>query len=970
MKFSLTYKMLLVVAIPLALQLIFLGLLSHNLSELANEQNIAQNNAKAVMARDQIVINERQRTILATIYLGTMDQSARQKYIEVCNDSPQVFNQLAELWKGSSERKSALNKLWKLNSFRDRMSVGSMPYQSQKLTLEDLLGGSDPNKYVLRRSLLMKNVPFIEAYCEQDKLQQDTAYAATIKRLKLLNTILYSGLAASILATIVCEFIFSKSVSKRLRVVLQNIQAFGNHQPDLIKLKGSDEISALNEAVISTANKIRDAEEFQAQTTAIIAEELNKPLTEVQAILQELPESGFEELSNKGSRRLADSLIEINRLEKLVFELVNLDSANRKLDIVPLELDMLVASCVKVIEPLAKLKSISVTPHGASHVEVHGDNAKTTQVLINLLSNAIKFSPQNSTIDVRITAADLFARVEVIDHGTGIPIEFQSRIFKRFEQANTQDKPTTASSGLGLVISKEIIEAQGGEVGFDSSSDGSTFWFTLPSTSPDLIAAKPRQPESSGQEARSWKPTLWKKALLVVALPTAVQLVTVAAAFNFLQQNSAKITQTQNISRMTELYEQLMTGISRAGIYAIVFNVERDPAALKSARQEQESLRRSIGELEGLADSDATAKKLTNELVAAIRAHLAFEDHVIAAKQNADTASIIGTGGSDKKENLLIDIRKPLKDLFAHQNDLIASNNQALEKIRQEFATTLFFTAIGASIVAAAIGLAIARNLTNKMNHLSNSALNFSKTRELVTPTAGDDEIAYIEQQLHAASTKLMNLEVARAEMVGITSHELRTPLTSLIALIEVVEAEVFGPLTAKGQTLLTQARLRTGELIVLITNLLDLEKMESGKILVTKQKIKVENVFEQVKLDNALPAVTKDITLNIMNCNQELDGDSYRLSQALTAVIRSLIERTPAKSAVSLDCTKTTKNIVLTIGAPHGVAAGRTTRNKEFARERMATNLARMTARQHGGDLNVTTSSKGRMFELLLPLT
>jgi signal transduction histidine kinase len=281
----------------------------------------------------------------------------------------------------------------------------------------------------------------------------------------------------------------------------------------------------------------------------------------------------------------------------------------------------------------------------------------------------------------------------------------------------------------------------------------------------------------------------------------------------------------------------------------------------------------------------------------------------------------------------------------------------------------LFASAIAASIVAGTLGFLIANSLTNRAKRLSKVALRFSESRELPEPLAGDDELAFVEQQLHAAGMKLMELEVQRAEMIGITSHELRTPLTSLIALIEIMEAEVFGPVTEHGRTLLAKARLQTSELIVLITNLLDLEKMESGKILVTKQKIRVENVFEQIKADNIQPADNKGIGLKIQDCEQEVLGDSTRLSQALTAVIRSILERLPSASDVILECKKTHDTIILAIGAPHGVAV-KSYRNKhrELAREQMAISLARLTAVQHGGDLNLTTSSKGRTIEICIP--
>jgi signal transduction histidine kinase len=144
---------------------------------------------------------------------------------------------------------------------------------------------------------------------------------------------------------------------------------------------------------------------------------------------------------------------------------------------------------------------------------------------------------------------------------------------------------------------------------------------------------------------------------------------------------------------------------------------------------------------------------------------------------------------------------------------------------------------------------------------------------------------------------------------------------------------------------------------------------MESGKILVTKQSMNVEQVLEQLKADNQQTAGSRGVELQINDCNQEILADSTRLSQALTAVIRSILERLPSKSSVSVDCKSDRDNFIFAIGAPYGVSkSGYSNKHRELAREQMAISLARQTARQHGGHLNLTTTNRGRTIEICLP--
>lgn len=967
MKVSLTHKLLLVVAIPLAIHLVFIAIMSNELARLAVAQNLAQHYLRVVLARDRFIISERQRTLLIADYLSTLDELRKQKYFETQVDSREDLRELSLLWKTDPARTLTLDKLKDMFQQRDQMTLSVLAKMNSKmLTVEDLLGGFTGQNLMLRRLLLSKKVPWISQYFDQDQEQKLIYDAAVQQNVNEIFATLVAGLVALLSASLVSGLLFSLSVSRRLKVVLSNIDALVNNKPDLVNIKGQDEISDLNRAVVTTATKIRDAEEFQAQTIAIIADELNKPLTDVAAALQELPKSGFESLTEKGQKRLNDSNAEIERLESLVLELINLDAAARKMEIVQTDIAELTANSVKIVEQLTKLKSVSITVSSVENAIAFADRDKTTQVLINFLSNAIKYSPEGSTIEISIGKTGHEVTISICDHGAGIPMEFHSRIFKRFEQAESSAQKS-GSSGLGLKISKEIVESQGGQVGFSSKvGEGSTFWFSLPTiqnrTQGDAAS-------TTSNARRGWKSTLWKKALLVMALPMVIQGATIAALFNFLHQSSEKIAELTKIQKVTELHAALMTGISSAGILSMLYNTGRNPRDLEDARAENKALRQNIAELQRLTDDEKGQDPLTAKLLAAVNAHTVLEEHLIKAGKNAKVEQFVGVNGSDKSDNLMVDTRGPLLALKRHQNELIENNALASEEIRHNFEILLFLSAISASLVAGTLGFLIAKSLTSRATSLSRAALRFSESRELPQELAGDDELAFVEQQLHSAGKKLMELEVARAEMIGITSHELRTPLTSLIALIDVLEAGIFGEVTARGRILLAKARLQTSELVVLITNLLDLEKMESGKILVTKQKIKVEKIFEQIESENSLPAEEKGVSLKIQECDQEVLGDSNRLSQALTAVIRSILERLPRHSDVWLQCKTSQDMVSLTIGAPHGVAV-KSYRNKhrELAREQMAISLASLTAIQHGGNLQLTTSSKGRTIEIRLP--
>jgi signal transduction histidine kinase len=124
---------------------------------------------------------------------------------------------------------------------------------------------------------------------------------------------------------------------------------------------------------------------------------------------------------------------------------------------------------------------------------VQADAGQLRQVFTNLIDNAMKFTPQGGKITVGVWLArpDLI-HLEVSDTGPGIPEEFLSRIFNKFEQGKTQQVSGYHGTGLGLAICKGIVEGHGGRIAVRSrAGKGSTFYFELPVKAAKQAAAKP-----------------------------------------------------------------------------------------------------------------------------------------------------------------------------------------------------------------------------------------------------------------------------------------------------------------------------------------------------------------------------------------------------------------------------------------------------------------------------------------------
>lgn len=312
------------------------------------------------------------------------------------------------------------------------------------------------------------------------------------ERLQILKVFLLA-----MVISVLLSFILANTIGRPLRLLTEaaargSLQKSGKVNPRRINIPDltarPDEIGELSRQLRNMTTALYDRIDANASFAADVAHEIKNPLTSLGSAVETMQYAKTDEMREKLLNVLRD---DVKRMDRLVTDISNasrLDSELAKEDLEIIDLNTMLGNLVEYQAELASEQGVGVLADLPSEtLNIPGIEGRLAQVFVNLITNAVSFVPEAGHVKVILRANDDMVTIAVEDTGTGIPKDNLEDVFKRFYSSRPEQEFGN-NSGLGLAISKQIIEAHGGEIWaeniyVDDDQDvptGAKFTVTLP----------------------------------------------------------------------------------------------------------------------------------------------------------------------------------------------------------------------------------------------------------------------------------------------------------------------------------------------------------------------------------------------------------------------------------------------------------------------------------------------------------
>ncbi len=451
--------------------------------------NLIQTNAEAL---DTYQVVQKLNGLLASLYDG---ESAARGFM--LSEDPEDFDSyqttiaeirkrlrdLGSMFNGNPEQKARFQAL-------KSAAEKKIEFSDQKLELRRSQGFEPSLAFFLktRDETLMQKIDSTISEMKDEELRilryRRGQAELSAERLRIS---LILGLSLSFCMFLAVYSYLNHEVRRRRQAEAEAIKL--NEGLELRVNERTAELADVNRQLELRNEEVEHANRMKSEFLARMSHELRTPLNSIIGFSDLLSEESKGPLNDKQKRFINHVSAGARHLLQLINDILDVSKIEAgKIEFNPA--DFIVSEAIhevlSVITPLADSKKIEIDNAVGKELELWGDRVRIKQIFYNLLTNAVKFTPEGGQVRIEAFRETDFVRFSVSDTGIGIPHDEQRLIFEEFHQAGGTTKNPNQGTGLGLTITKRLVELHGGEIWAESSPGlGSRFIFTIPATPGD-----------------------------------------------------------------------------------------------------------------------------------------------------------------------------------------------------------------------------------------------------------------------------------------------------------------------------------------------------------------------------------------------------------------------------------------------------------------------------------------------------
>ncbi|WP_291720485.1 tetratricopeptide repeat-containing sensor histidine kinase [Bernardetia sp.] len=438
------------------------------------------------------VLGEKQQAILLSIRLGDI-YSAEGSYdkaelflkraettaLSLNNNLlyKQVYFSFANLYEKNQKAKMALNYYRKYLAYKDSVNNELSIRKINSLQMQ------------FEQERHRQEIDMLEMNQREKQLQQQ----AEVEKAQMFNIV---GLIAVITLGIIAFLIYNRyRYGERTQKILKQ-------QSDSIQ-KQNQKLQSINQQLTESRNELNAINKTKDRFFSIVAHDLKGPLNSLKGYSHLIATFGEKLPKEEIISMAADQERTLDNLYKFLEDLLSWSRIQMKaVEIKPknVEVKEIVDKMCDILIPQIEEKQIDARCINIEEKVVFADENAVFTILRNLVSNAIKFTPREGKIRVEAEWQDKknFVKISVSDTGVGMPQEVAKKLFKLDNKYSTKGTEGEKGTGLGLIICKEFVEQNKGEIGVETKEgEGTTFWFTLPSKNTSLDSTDIQEEEIS-----------------------------------------------------------------------------------------------------------------------------------------------------------------------------------------------------------------------------------------------------------------------------------------------------------------------------------------------------------------------------------------------------------------------------------------------------------------------------------------